>query len=318
MNCHDVQLRLSLYLYGELEFAEEEKLEQHLDTCALCQLAFAREKEWHTVAAAEQRDTPLDLLAECRRDLRQVVQAERAAPASSSVHWWSRSWSWPEAWRITPHRWSYQTAVASFLIFLGYAGGHIFDRKGGSADPLPFLRSGLLGTGNRVSNIERTGPNQVRIYIQQTQEHEIVGNPHDEKIRPYLIVGSKDPSDPSLRIYSVEMLGGQTGFDVRDTLLDRAQRDANAAVRLKAVQSLNSFVDDPVTRDALRSVLEHDPDPAVRSQVIDLLVPASTRPQLTPDVAATLRMHILSEQDDFIRAHCLDLLRSAVPDSPVY
>ena len=318
MNCHDVQIRLSLYLYGELEFAEEEQLEEHLDGCALCQLAFAREKEWHTVAAIGQRDLPLDLLADCRRDLRQALQSgpNNAVAAPSRVHWWSRAWTWPAAWRITPHRWSYQTALASFLIFIGYAGGHIFDRLV-PADGVDM--SSLLGPGRRVSSIEPSGPNQVKIYIQHTQQREVVGSPNDERIRRILIVGAQDPLDPSVRVYSLQMLGGQTDLAVRDALLDRAERDSNAAVRLKAVQSLSAFVRDPVTRNALQSILEHDPDAAVRSQVIDLLVPASTRPQITPNVAAILRMHVLSEQDDFVRAHCLDLLRSVnAPDNSVY
>jgi len=42
MTCHDVQLQLSLYLYGELNFASEEALENHLSECAFCQRALAR------------------------------------------------------------------------------------------------------------------------------------------------------------------------------------------------------------------------------------------------------------------------------------
>jgi anti-sigma factor RsiW len=42
MNCQQVQTNLSLYLYGELEFAAEEELEKHLEGCSFCQLALAR------------------------------------------------------------------------------------------------------------------------------------------------------------------------------------------------------------------------------------------------------------------------------------
>ena len=38
MTCQEVQASLSLYLYGELDFAREEHLENHLAECAFCQL----------------------------------------------------------------------------------------------------------------------------------------------------------------------------------------------------------------------------------------------------------------------------------------
>ena len=44
MTCQDVQSSLSLYLYGELDFAQEEEVENHLADCAACQLSLAREK----------------------------------------------------------------------------------------------------------------------------------------------------------------------------------------------------------------------------------------------------------------------------------
>ena len=76
MTCHDVQLQLSLYLYGELDFATEEALERHLGDCAFCQQAFAREKTWHAAATSEHRDVSLDLLSRCRQDLRNAIKTD--------------------------------------------------------------------------------------------------------------------------------------------------------------------------------------------------------------------------------------------------
>ena len=44
MTCAEVQAALSLYLYGELDFANEEAVESHIDECPFCQLALNREK----------------------------------------------------------------------------------------------------------------------------------------------------------------------------------------------------------------------------------------------------------------------------------
>ncbi len=77
MTCQQVQVNLSLYLYGELEFAQEEELELHLADCSFCQMALAREKSWHTSLNAERQDVPLDLLSQSRRDLRLALQSEK-------------------------------------------------------------------------------------------------------------------------------------------------------------------------------------------------------------------------------------------------
>jgi HEAT repeat protein len=123
-------------------------------------------------------------------------------------------------------------------------------------------------------------------------------------------VASQDPADPGIRVDSVEMLGQQGGADVRDALLDRILHDPNAAVRLKALQSIRRFSGDPATRNVLRSALEQDVDPAVRSEAIDILAPINERPQLSPELAATLQNLARSENDDYVRERCLQLLHA--------
>ena len=60
MTCHQVQLSLSLYLYAELDFSQEEELERHLSECDLCKRALDREKAWHSALKAENADVPLE------------------------------------------------------------------------------------------------------------------------------------------------------------------------------------------------------------------------------------------------------------------
>ncbi len=69
MTCHQVQTNLSLFLYGDLDFATEDALEEHLAECPACQLALDREKAWHANLNAERADLP--------------VRSARAVPARS-------------------------------------------------------------------------------------------------------------------------------------------------------------------------------------------------------------------------------------------
>ena len=138
MTCQQVQVNLSLYLYGELEFAKEEELELHLPGCSLCQIALSREKAWHTSLNAERQDVPLDLLSKCRRDLRVVLQAADTQPLRGRT-WLSRllpvsrtrlrfkKWSF-EAMHLSPVRWSPKLAFASLFVFLGFSLARWADR----------------------------------------------------------------------------------------------------------------------------------------------------------------------------------------------
>ena len=44
MTCEEARKNLPLFLYGELSFDEEELVEVHMDECAACREALAREK----------------------------------------------------------------------------------------------------------------------------------------------------------------------------------------------------------------------------------------------------------------------------------
>jgi hypothetical protein len=306
MMCHDVQAKLSLYLYGELEFAAEEALERHLDKCAFCQQALAREKTWHTAASAGYRDVPLDLLAACRQDLRETLHSQRIEQESRPHR---VAWNWPSFFHISPNRWSWQLAVASFLVFVGFTGGRFLDHAGQGTGFTGSV-AGLGGVTSHIRDIQPNGAGRVRIVLDQVNQREVVGSLQDQDVKRWLLVAVQDAADPGIRVDSVEMLAGDGGHDVRDALLARAEHDPNAAVRLKALEAVRRFSDDPVTRSAVRSVLEHDSEPAIRAAAIDVLASAHDRFALSPELAATLQSLARSERDDYLRARCLQLLHA--------
>lgn len=307
MNCQQVQTNLSLYLYGELEFAVEEELEGHLNSCSFCQLAFSREKSWHTKVNAERKDVSLDLLSQCRRDLR-IAMKNPAAKDNS------RSWRFSDLFGAFHFggQWSKQLAFASFFIFAGFSLSTWLDR---------IHLTNVLGIGggtqmsvlnypaSRIRDIQPASNNQIRILVDRVQEQEIVGNIGDEAVRQLLLMAVKDPADPGLRVDSVELLKGQDGTDIRDALLYTVRHDENAAVRLKALEGLRRFRDDRLTHEALRSVLQYDNSPAVRSAAIDVLAPANTPVRITPELAGTLEEIAHSERDDYLRTRCLQILQ---------
>lgn len=310
MTCQQIQLNLSLYLYGELDFATEEKLEEHLSECAFCQRALAREKTLHTAVNARQTDVPLDLLAECRQGLRNAIAAENAARKQGSFF----RPHWPRFWDVSFNRWSAQVALGSFLLFVGFGCGHLIDVHGLPSVLAPMANTAsLLGSTSRIRDVEPDGSGQVRIVIDEMNQHEIIGSLDNETIRRLLLEAAKDPVDPGIRADSVDLLKNEAGSDVRDTLLYTVEHDPNAAVRIKALEGLRRFSDEAPTRDALKFVLQHDQSPDVRSEAIDILAPADEKVELSPDLIVTLQDLVRTEQqgDDYARARALQLLREA-------
>jgi hypothetical protein len=320
MSCHEVQTRLSLYLYGELDFAQEEELERHLSGCAFCQAALTREKTWHTNLNAMQQDVPLDLLAECRQGLRSALAEEKAeGKQSTGRSWWSR-WEWPSFLAVAPSRWSAQLALGSFLVFVGFGAARLLDRYSPAKGIFAGTEAGVLGGSPsvRIRDIQSNPQGGVHIYFDQVRRQEITGTAADPQVRELLLAGALNSADPSLRLDSVDMLGRQDGTDVRDALLQSVQHDSSAAVRLKALESLRRFSDDPETRTVLKSVLAKDSDAQVRAAAIDVFAPANETPRLSPDVEPLLRSLAQSEQDVYLRARAMELLRAMNAPLDVY
>ncbi len=313
MTCDECQRNVSLYLYGELDFAQEEALEQHLEQCAPCRQFLAREKTWHTSLNSTRRDAPLELLAQCRQELNVAITQQAEGKKARRLFW--RNWTEPFT-----GRWSLGLALASFLVFIGFTSARWIDRHGLSLGAESSGTSDMsLVNPPRIRDIQPDGHNQVRILFDQVNQRAVTGTPEDQTVRRLLLAAMQDTNDPGIRVDSVEVLKGQNGDDVRDALLKTVRQDPNAAVRLKALESLRPFASEPATRDTLKFVLQHDANADVRSEAIDILAPAGPNLDVTPDLAITLQEIMSTEQEnDYVRARCLQVLRSVNAPLDIY
>jgi len=309
MTCHQVQTNLSLFLYGDLDFATEEALEDHLAECPACQLALDREKAWHANLNAEHADVPLDLLAQCRQDLALATRAESQVKQASPF--WERAAAF---FGFATNRWSERLAVASFFLFLGLGLSHWNNRFNVAS---PFTAPGDLAEASmlgrvQVRDVRPIGEGKVRLSLDQIQRGELVGSLSDESVRRLLLSTIRSSADAGLRVDSVELLMGQSAPEVREVLLQSAAKDPNAAVRLKALQGLRAFQTDEETRSTLLSVIQFDDNSGVRSEAMEVLVPSGAEIRLAPDIAGAFQQIIRSEhEDDYIRLRCLQILQAA-------
>jgi hypothetical protein len=92
--------------------------------------------------------------------------------------------------------------------------------------------------------------------------------------------------------------------EVRDALLNAVAHDSNAGVRLKALDGLKPLAGDPQVRRTLAQVLLADDNPAVRMQVVDLLV--SHRDD---SMVGVLQNLVQKEDNNYVRLKCEKALK---------
>jgi hypothetical protein len=304
MNCEDVRKQLSLLVYGELNFDEEEAVESHIDACSGCREDLAVERRLHEAVATAEAEPPQDLLSQCRRELRYNVRDLAPAPKDA-----------PEKrgflesvgqWFVVPQGWLKPLGAVA-LLALGFFAARLTTVSNPGASTPVINRSGIVAepVSTRVRTIEPDASGHVQLVVEETRQRVLRGTIDDEQIRQMLLTAAKDPADPGLRVESVDLLKSQPeSAEVRKALLASLQHDPNAGVRLKAIEGLKAFAGDSETRKVLAEVLLSDDCPGIRTQAIDLLVQ-----KREPSVVGVLQQVLQKEDNNYVRLRSQEALR---------
>jgi anti-sigma factor RsiW len=313
MTCEEARKNLPLFLYGELSFDEEELVEVHIDECAGCQQALAREKAlFAALDSVELVPTP-ESLAESRAELRGrlalATEGLRTSPMRGSGFWDKIREGFTINFHFAPG--IAQVAGAAAMLVLGFLTARVAPnsflgnwRSAGMVEPAT----------SRVRYVEPVSPGRVQIVLDETRQRVLSGNVDDEAIQRLLLTAAKDPSDAGLRVESVDLLKNNSqSAEIRKALVYSLQHDPNAGVRLKALDGLKQFAQDPDTREALTQVLLKDDNPGVRTQVIDLLVERHT------DAMVGVLQELLEKEDNgYIRMRCQKVLKEMNASAEMY
>jgi anti-sigma factor RsiW len=296
MKCEDVRKWFSLLLYGELNFDQEEFCEAHLDECSACREELAREKALQRALTSVEWTPPPEMLARSRQQLRRALA--NAEPAKK--HWWDHLPAHLSQFlviRFHPVPAVWQSAAAMALLAIGFFGARLSPRE----NDLRLTPAGLVEPSvSRVRYVEPMAGDRVQIVLDETRQRVFSGNLEDRDIQKLLLTAAKDPSDPGLRVESVNLLKGRSdSVEIRSALLYAVQHDSNSGVRLKALDGLRAFSGDPETRRVLTQVLLTDQNPGVRTQVIDLLVQ-----QKNENMVGVLQELMHTENNGYVRMRC--------------
>jgi len=304
MNCKNIREQFALLLYGELSFDEEERIDSHLDGCAECRAALARQKVLHeAVDAAAVTPSPA-LLNRCREDLAEMLPREK--PASGWANWWSQI---AGNWKIQVLR----PVGAVALLAIGFFAAKVTPGLSGVAS----MGLGDFG-GAQVRNVAAQPDGTLRIVFDEKRERTISGTRDDQRIRQLLMAAAKEATDPGLRAQTVTILVGDANeSDVREALAFAMANDENTNVRLKAMEGLQRYANDPMVQNALAHVLLNDPNSGMRTRVIDALTGHDGQ-ELDRQMVGALQELMSREDDSDVRERARQMLHSIKASAETY
>ena len=304
LNCKNIREQFALLLYGELSFDEEERIDSHLDGCAECRDALARQKVLHEALDAAAVTPSPALLNRCREDLAEMLPRER--PASGWANWWSQI---AGNWKVQFLR----PAGAVALLAIGFLAAKVTPGLGGIAS----MGLGDFG-GAQVRNVAAQPDGTLRIVFDEKRERTISGSRDDQRIRQLLMAAAKEGTDPGLRAQTVTILVSDANeSDVREALAFAMANDENTNVRLKAMEGLQRYANDPMVQNALAHVLLNDPNTGMRTRVIDALTGHDGQ-GLDRQMVGALQELMSREDDSDVRERARQMLHSIKASAETY
>jgi hypothetical protein len=319
MNCAAVKDFFALYLYGELSFDEEERVESHLDGCVSCSKALERQREVQAALDNIAIEPSPALLRSCRENFRIRLLEEQADEHSGARHGWWEQFTDMLTGRSSHVGWL-KPAGALTLVALGFA---IARFPFGSTGTGGLFQAGVIEPSSRVRYVEPASDGRVQVVLDETTQRIISGDLNNPKIRGFVLSAAKDPSDPGLRAESVGILNTSAqSSDVRDALVFALLHDQNSGVRFKAMEGLKPFAQQTEVRAAMTQVLLTDTNPGLRTQAIDLLTKGLNQdnPAQSYDrqVIGAMQELMQRENNTYVRQRCKTALESVKASTETY
>ena len=318
--CPEFESQIMLFALDELEGAERDSLEEHLDHCSRCVAALGAERRMLEILASQQRSDPSPaLLSSCRN---------RFEDSLDEMDHRSIFTRWAES--IFPAHWLalHPAASVAMLLLIGFSIGTLApwrSQVGTPAPSQPPVTQASVGLNNQelqsaaVSGINwiPTADNRPpRVEVQMTTEKPVVvqGTVDDEEVKQVLlyVLRNNRRFGPDVRINAVELLRARANDpDVQQALCQAVRIDRNAAVRLKALEALTEVQPNQNVVQTMLDALVKDSNIGVRVEAINSLRAFSARGALLSDPRAftVLRNCMRTDPNNYIRLQSAAAIR---------
>jgi hypothetical protein len=325
--CPEFESQIILYAADELEGAERDSLEDHLDQCARCVAALDAERKLIEMASAHKRLEPTPgLLASCRN------RFEDSLDEMDHRSLWTR---WTES--FFPAHWLalHPAASVAMLLLIGFSVGtlvpwHARQPSTNSVGPITTgtmvtpissqeLQSANVAGINLVPSSNGNQPPQLVIQLNTERPIVMQGTANDDNMKRVLlyVLHNNNRFCPDVRINAVEALKLKAEDpDVEHALSQAVLTDRNPAVRLKALDALTGGKPDDASIQTMLTALTKDQNIGVRVEAINALLAASQRGGLAADPAAVsvLRERMKNDPNTYIRLQSAAAVQLAQPN----
>ncbi len=325
--CPEYEPQIVLFAAEELEGAERDALEEHLDVCPRCVAALDAERRLlEAVTASERLEPTAALLSSCRNRL------EDSIDETDHRSVWVR---WTES--LFPAHWlaMHPAASAAMLLLVGFSVGMLgpwHARPQNAPAGRPAVNEGSMLSGfnpqelqsANVSGINWTpsqGNQPPQVEVQMRTERPIVvqGTVDDNNVKNVLlyVLHNNERFCPDVRMNAVELLKERANdADVQKALSRSVLSDRNAAVRLKALDALTAAKADAASVQTMLDALTKDANIGVRVEAINSLRTVSERGGLSGDSQAVkiLQQTMRSDPNVYIRLQSAAALQEVQPN----
>lgn len=324
--CPEYEEQIMLHAAEELEGAEKDAFEEHLDACTRCMAAVDAERRLAEVAVRGRLEPSPALLASCRNRFEDSLDEMDTRPLFKR---------WAEA--FFPAHWMamYPAASVAALLLIGFSVGMTVpwhsQRQGTTS---PIRESGMLPAGldsaalqsANVSGInwtpsENNQPPQIVIQLNTQRPQTVEGTVNDSEVKRVLlyVLHNGHRFCPDVRINAVELLRERASDpDVEHALSQAALNDRNPAVRLKALEALTTGKPDDTSIQTMLQALTKDTNMGVRVEAINALRAASEQGGLLadPHALSVLQQTMRSDPNTYIRLQSAAAIQQAPANQP--
>lgn len=277
--CKYYQKHLSLYVYGELNPVQRADVEAHIQLCGDCREALSRLQALQQLLPAQSPELPEEATMTL---LRNAVSRRLRAGDPAGAGWGAglRSLLYPAP--------LLRIGFAALVFLVGLLIGR---QSGPAAAPGADLQQ-LFSAGQAVQAGEGAispllaGVEKIRyhpesgdmeIFYTTVNDVYLKGDLHNPAVRSMLREALLEEESPSVRLHAVKVVKSlaekrqSIDPDLVSALVYLLQKEPNAGVRLKVIETLKALLPDENVKYTLVNILLDDPNPAMRIEALGAL-----------------------------------------------
>jgi hypothetical protein len=340
VRCEEIEQLAVLYACDELDPAVRAAVNAHASGCAICSAVVSREVRLHQeIASFDQPADSLDrsglLLAQCRSELAEALDDQQARANQPG---WGALISPLAWWTVLRDTLVFHPAMSmAALVVVGFLAG-VAGQRMRVATPITATSPAATAPATMTASAQpkvteqqlqsagsanvawvtpsgsRTPTVQVQFMSQAPMN--IVGSPDDADVQRALrfVLANGHQFDSTARMDSLDVLRTRCAdTDVRHAVCAAALSDPYPGVRIKALQALQGFEQDPMVQQTMIEALQNDDNPSVRVEAINRLtnfLPAGiSSGAVDPTLVPVLRDRVRNDPNNYIRAQSAVALR---------